>query len=492
MTKIIPNKHVTPPVREPFFAIKIIPAIIIVVLSTLCWHFISIPPALNMAAFHTAIIFVATIVAIVINVLPTGAVAIIAVSAYALLHAGGETSAKAAIMAATSNFNNVLIWLIVIAFMIARAFAKTGLGKRIALILLSWFGQSSLRIAYCLGIADFLIAPATPSNTARSAIISPIADSLAKVINKDDRKLGQYLISSVSAMNDASAVGFQTGFAGNLALVGIAASVAGINMTFSHWALYLLLPAAILLLTMPFILFKFIDPDTKHTPQAPAYAKQALLHLGPVSLAEWKLIAVFIALIIMWVGGQSLHLHSTTSAFIGLSALLILGVLNWDDVKSEKGAWDTLIWFAVLMGLSSQLKKLGFTAWVGHGVSDLISQHMGHASPTIILIVMMIFYLITAYFFASGTAKVVALGPVIIGSLMALGVNPLISILAVAGITNIGCNLTTYSHARNPLLMGYQYHNDKQWMKIGFIISVGGAIIFMASGIIWWSILGLM
>lgn len=86
MTKIIPNKHVTPPVREPFFAIKIIPAIIIVVLSTLCWHFISIPPALNMAAFHTAIIFVATIVAIVINVLPIGAVAIIAVSAYALLH----------------------------------------------------------------------------------------------------------------------------------------------------------------------------------------------------------------------------------------------------------------------------------------------------------------------------------------------------------------------------------------------------------------------
>lgn len=491
MSAISPNKTASS-AKEPLFAIKVIPAIFIILLSTLCWRYITIPIELNTAAFHTAIIFIATIVAIVTNILPTGAVAVIGVSAYALLHAGGETSAKAAIMAATSNFNNVLIWLIVIAFMIARAFAKTGLGKRIALILLSWFGQSSLRIAYCLGIADFLIAPATPSNTARSAIISPIADSLAKVINKDDRKLGQYLISSVSAMNDASAVGFQTGFAGNLALVGIAASVANINITFSHWALYLLMPAAVLLLTIPFILFKFINPETKHTPQAPAYAKQALLHLGPVSVAEWKLIAVFIGLIVMWVGGQSLHLHATTAAFIGLSALLILGVLNWDDVKSEKGAWDTLIWFAVLMGMASQLKALGFTTWVGHGVSNLISNHMGDASPTVILVVMMIFYLITAYFFASGTAKVVALGPVIIGSLIALGVNPLISILAVAGITNIGCNLTTYSHARNPLLMGYQYHNDKQWMSIGLIISGGGAIIFMATGIIWWSILGLM
>ena len=91
-------------------------------------------------------------------------------------------------------------------------FAKTGLGRRIALVLLRYFGQSSLRIAYCLGVADFLIAPATPSNTARSAIVSPIADSLAKTINKDDSKLGKYLISPVSAMNDASAVGFQTGF----------------------------------------------------------------------------------------------------------------------------------------------------------------------------------------------------------------------------------------------------------------------------------------
>ncbi|MGD6735542.1 anion permease [Photobacterium leiognathi subsp. mandapamensis] len=99
--------------------------------------------------------------------------------------------------------------------------------------------------------------------------------------------------------------------------------------------------------------------------------------------------------------------------------------------------------------LASQVKTLGFTGWVGHGVSDMISSSMGNAGPTLILIVMMSFYLLTAYFFDIGTAKVVALGPVIIGSLMALGVNPLIAILAVAGITNIGCNLTTYSHARN-------------------------------------------
>ncbi|KJG03130.1 hypothetical protein [Photobacterium angustum] len=51
---------------------------------------------LSLPAYHTAIIFIATIAAIVANVLPTGAVAIISVSVYAVLHAGGETSTKVA------------------------------------------------------------------------------------------------------------------------------------------------------------------------------------------------------------------------------------------------------------------------------------------------------------------------------------------------------------------------------------------------------------
>ena len=474
--------------QEPLFAAKIIPLVIILALSAFAWQ-ISPPVGLGVPAYDTAILFIATIAAIVSKVLPTGAVAILSIGAYALLHPGGEIGGKNTINAAIGNFDNALIWLIVIAFMIARAFTKTGLGRRIALLLLSKFGQSSLRVAYCLGVADYLIAPATPSNTARTAIVSPIADSLAKAINKDDKKLGQFLISSVSAMNDASAVGFQTGFAGNLALVGIASSVAGITLTFSTWATFLLVPSLVLLLIMPFVLYKVMSPETKATPEAPAFARKELGKMGSMTLGEWKLIAVFIGLIVMWVGGKALGLHSAASAFIGLSILLLTGVLNWDDVKTERGAWDTLIWFSVLMGLANQLKALGFTGWVGHQMSDFLSVHMAGATPLMFLIAMMSLYLFTAYFFASGTAKVVALGPVMIGALMALGTSPMMAVLAVAGVTNVGCNLSTYSHARNPLLMGYGYHTDSEWMKIGLVISIVGFAIFMVAGLLWWNII---
>lgn len=474
---------------EPWFSARMIPLMLIVLVGVLAWG-ITPPEGLDVSAYRTAIIFIATIAAIVVNVMPTGAVAIVAVAAYSMLRPGGEESAAVVINNAIGNFNNALIWLIVIAFMIARAFSKTGLGRRIALLLLSKFGQSSLRIAYCLGLADFIIAPATPSNTARAAIVSPIAHSLAQTINKADKKLGQFLISSSSAMNDASGAGFQTGFAGNLALVGIATTVAGVTLSFTDWMLYLLVPALVLLAVIPMVLYTFISPETKKTPEAPAFAKGELHEMGAVTRGEWKLIAVFIALIVMWVGGSALGIHSTAAAFIGLSVLLLTGVLSWDDIKSEKGAWDTLIWFSVLMGMAGLLKDLGFTGWVGDQVSVTLSAAMGGASPTLFLLAMMVFYLFTAYFFASATAKVVALGPVILGALITLGVSPMVAVLAVAGITNIGGNLSTYSHARNPLLMGYGYHTDSEWMRIGLVISIAGMVLFMASGLIWWSVLG--
>lgn len=39
----------------------------------------------------------------------------------------------------------------------------------------------------------------------------------------------------------------------------------------------------------------------------------------------------------------------------GLSVLLVTGVLKWKDCLNYPPAWDTLFWFAVLVGMSGQL-----------------------------------------------------------------------------------------------------------------------------------------
>lgn len=465
----------------PFYAILTI--------ATILWQLKS-PSGLPVEAYHTAIVFISTIAAIVANRLPTGATALIGLTAFILLDPTGAGSSKKAFLVSMQDFDHPLIWLIVIATLLASAFTKTGLGKRIALLLLSKFGQSTLKVAYCLGVADYLIAPGTPSNTARASITSPIADSLAKEINEKDKKLGKFLISSSSAMNDSSAVGFSTGFAGNAALIGIATTVAGVTLDFSTWAMYLLIPALFLLAIIPFVLFKFIKPETTKTPEAPKYAKEELNKLGKTKTEEWILLGTFISMIGMWVF-KPFGMYTTVAAFIGLSVLIITQVLSWDEIKGNKTAWDTLFWFSALMGMANHLKGTGFSSWVGNSVATALETGMSGASPTMFLIAMMAVYLPTAYLFASGTAKVVALAPVIIGALLSLGVDPMIAVLSVAGVTNIGCNLSTYSHARNPIMMSYGYHTASEWMKIGIVIAVSSFVIFMLVGLTWWSILGL-
>lgn len=293
------------------------------------------PEGLSISGYHLSILFIATIICIIFNIMPTGAIAVLSIAVYCLVLPVSPSS-TVAIKTILHDFSNPLIWLIVVAFMVAKAFSKTGLGERVSLILLKKFGTSSLKIAYCLGVADYMLAPATPSNTARFAITSPIANSLAKAINVEDKKLGEFLISNASAMNDASAVGFSTAFAGNLALIGIASTLTGINLTFSFWVYSLLLPSMALLVTIPLILYYFISPKTKSTPEAPAYAIKRLQNIGKISKQEITLSVIFVLLIILWVAGSLLNIDVTVTAFIGLSAMVMLGVLSWDDIKSEK------------------------------------------------------------------------------------------------------------------------------------------------------------
>ncbi|KAL6957160.1 cytochrome P450-dit2 [Sarracenia purpurea var. burkii] len=60
---------------------------------------------------------------------------------------------------------------------------------------------------------------------------------------------------------------------------------------------------------------------------------------------------------------------SVVAAMLGLSILLLSGVLDWDDCLSEKLAWDILVWFGVLVGMESQLTTLGIVSWISDGVA---------------------------------------------------------------------------------------------------------------------------
>ena len=167
-----------------------------VVLITLL--FSPVPEGLTPKAWGLVAIFLTTIVAIILKVMPIGVMAMMAILVLSLSQVTA-TSSKDAIADALTAFDSPLIWLIVVAILISRGVKKTGLGTRVGLMFISLMGRRTIGIGYGLAACELVLAPFTPSNTARGGgIVHPIMKSIANAFDSDpskgtEGKVGTYL-----------------------------------------------------------------------------------------------------------------------------------------------------------------------------------------------------------------------------------------------------------------------------------------------------------
>ena len=477
--------------------VKWLPFIIIAAISAILWLFVLPPDGISIEGWRTSIIFVATIACIVAEIMPIGAIGFLAITIFAVLRPSGATSATESIKIALSELNSTLIWLIVIAFMIARGFIKTGLSKRIAYYLVKILGRNTLGLAYGLSVTDIALAPAIPSTTARAGgVIYPIAEALAINFNsnpKDDsrNRIGTFLMLTISHINDITSAMFLTAFTGNLLAAKLVTSSLGITLGWGQWFIAAIAPCLASFIIIPLVIYFLTNPELKKTPEAPKLATEELRKMGPVTGKEIIMGSTVILLLVFWIFGNKLDIDSTTTAFIGLTLLILTGVLSWDDIKGEKAAWDTLVWFAALLMMAGQVNNLGVTKWLGNTIGNAIEGHLGESSWVLVIIILCIVYVYLHYFFASGNAHIAALFPVFLSVAIALGVPQMIAIFALVVCTNYFGSITQFANARNPLLFAEGFVPVKTWWKVGFICSIVNLMIVFTIGLLWWKIIGL-
>src|SRR5437016_4075809 len=120
-------------------------------------------------------IFVATVGGLILRPIPGGAVVLIGITLAAVT--GGLT-----IQQALEGYGDPTVWLVMSAFLISIGMIKTGFARRLALMFVRAFGQSSLGVTYALSATDMVLAGIIPSNAARSGgIVLPIARSIAEL-----------------------------------------------------------------------------------------------------------------------------------------------------------------------------------------------------------------------------------------------------------------------------------------------------------------------
>ncbi|XP_010520600.1 PREDICTED: dicarboxylate transporter 2.1, chloroplastic-like [Tarenaya hassleriana] len=479
----------SPPRRRRRQGAKIIRLIISVAIGLILCFAVPKPKAVTSQGWRLLSIFLSTIAGLVLSPLPVGAWAFIGLTT-------SIVSRTLPFAAAFSAFLNEVIWLIVISFFFARGFVKTGLGDRIATYFVKWLGKNTLGLSYGLILSEAVISPAMPSSTARAGgIFLPIIKSLSisagsKPGDSSSRKLGSYLIQSQFQCACNSSALFLTAAAQNLLCLKLAEELGvAISSQWLAWFKAACLPGIISLLCTPVILYKLYPPEIKHTPDAPVIAAKKLEEMGSIRRNEWILVGTMLLSISLWISGDYIGIPSVVTAMIGLSLLLLLGVLEWEDCLKEKSAWDTLIWFAVLVGLAGQLTQLGVVKWISDSVASFLkSISLGWPAAFAIL---QAAYFFIHYLFASQTGHVGALYSAFLAMHLAARVPPTLATFALAFNTNLFGALTHYSSGQAAVYYGADYVKLPDVFKIGLVMALINIFIWAAVGMAWWKILGL-
>ena len=455
-----------------------------ILLGLVLW-FIPVPEGLTPQAWHLFALLVAIIAGFVVAPVPIGAVALIGLTITALTDTlkMGE---------ALSGFASSSIWLIAAAFFFSRGFIKTGLGKRIAYMILRAIGDSTLKVAYAFTLSGLIVAPATPSSTARAGgIIYPILRSVISVLGSEpgatSRRAGAFLIMSYYQVDGVLSALFMTAMTGNPLATELAMKTAGIEISWGMWTLAALVPGIIGMITVPYFVYRIYPPELKYSPEVKQLAREELAKIGPVTRSEMILIGVFALALLLWCTGPITKMDPTLVGLIAISIMLIGKVLDWQDVLTETGAWDTVVWMGVLVGMAGQLSAKGFIPWF----AKTVGASMAGLSWPLALGILVVVYLYSQYGFASMTAHVAAMYAAFLAVAVALGAPGYLSALLFAYSGCLCYSLTHYSAGPGPIFYGAGFVPLPTWWKIGFVTSLLHLVTWVGTGPFWWKFLGL-
>ena len=437
-----------------------------------------VPEGLTPPAWHLFAIFAATIASVIVGAFPILTASVLAIGIAVL--SGVLTPAKA-----YSGFANGTILLIVVAFLVARAIVKCGLGARLGHLVVKLFGRSTLGLGYSIFLLDAVIAPAFPSDTARSGVLYPLALSLAegggsRPDEQSRKRMGAYLMFCAMATLTVSSALWLTAMAGNPLGAEIGKSL-GFHISFASWLVAAAAPMLVILALLPLLIYKVFPPEVKATPEAPAAARKALAAMGPLSLHEWIVSATFVAMVVLWGLAGTLKLDLTAVAFLGLGVLLATGVLTLKDIGQQGDVLATFVWFAILYTLSGQLSALGFMGYLGQRLGGAL----GGLPWLAVYVILVLAYVVLHYLFVSQTAHILALFGVFLGVGAQLGVPvPLLGFALLFATSNFS-TITPQASSANVLVVGSGYLTQGELYRLGTITTAFNILVLLLVGTPW-------
>jgi DASS family divalent anion:Na+ symporter len=457
---------------------------VLVAIYLLVGHLIPPPDSITPQGWRLFAIFLAVIAGQMLNPLPSAAVVILGLSAIAI----NGTPMREVL----GGYAEPSVWMVLTAMVMARVLMDTGLARRIALLFIRQFGSRSLGVAYSLALTDVTLAAGVPTITARSAgMVMPIGKAIAELFDSRPgptaKRLGTFLFGAMYQGSVLACAMFLTGQASNILGAALVAKLVGVQVTWSSWLAVAIVPGTLSCLVVPWVVYRMVPPEIKRTPEAAAFARQELTAMGPLDRHAAIALGVFVSVAVLWITSGWHGLDVTLVAFGGLATLLLTGTLAWKQVVAESPAWEVFIWYGGLLRMGELLNNTGLTKVFAEQVG---AQFSGFPWMVALLLTLLVFFY-THYFFASITAHMLAMMPPFVVLLTSVGVPPQLAAYSLLCLANLTAGITHYGTTTGPILFSQQYVSFGDWWRTGFVVSVANLAIWLTVGVWWWRVLGL-
>ena len=446
-------------------------------------YLVPVPAGLNPDQWHYFAIFAAVIAGLILESMPVGAVGLIGLTLAGVL-GYVEHDPNKSLRWMLGGFSESTVWLIVGAFVFSIGYRKSGLGRRLALMLVHSLGRRTIGLGYAVAFSDLVLAPATPSNTARSGgTIYPIVSNIPRIYGSEPGptagKIGTYVMWTAFATTGVTSSLFLTALAPNAAALSIAKKIVNVEVGWSQWFIGFAPLGILLLILVPLLSYIVCRPEVKESPEIVEWSANELAAMGPPSRSEWIMAALVLLAMFLWICGSnptislpllgSNFINPTMVVFVVISLMLLTNVIDFDDIVRERAAWEVFFYFTSLLTLSSGLNEIGFIKWVTEGYA----KPLAGLSPMVGMILLVSFFFWVHYFFSSITSHAAAVLPVVLAvgtSIPGLSV-PTLTLLCVYSLGLMGV-ISPYATGPAPMYFGSGYIDKGDFWKFGLIFGV--------------------
>jgi solute carrier family 13 (sodium-dependent dicarboxylate transporter), member 2/3/5 len=441
--------------------------------------FIVIPPpeGLSVEGTRAIAVFFLCISFWVTAIIPLGITGLLGMALIPLL--GVMSTAEA-----FSFFGDRALFFILGALILAAAIYKTGLGVRIAFMMLLRFDHRPKSIIAGILVIAALLSCIMPEH-AVAAMLFPIVMEIAKSLGlkPGESNMGKAMFVAMAWGAIIGGVTTYLGGARNILAVGLLERNYGITVGFLEWIKYSF-PLPLLIIGMSyFLIIKYFKPEIRDISAAYVSLEDKVKLMGKPSVNEKKMIVVLALVITAWLF-LSGYVDIAVTALLGGAAVFIFKIITWEEMSGYM-SWGVILMYGGAIVVATSLAESGATIWM----AESIVKHLPLSGFIFIVLIALLTKGITEGI--SNVAAVAIILPVAFSTGSIIGVNPVATTLLVALSGGLAFCLPMGTPP-NAIAFSSGYYSISEVVKVGIYLNIISIIVITLVALFYWPLVGLV